>query len=112
MLEFKSVIKTLIFTVVLIMLMQIKIENRSIERHFFSWTRSSSIGNFLNKTAEGAVLVIHQSVAFVKKATGGSQGSSLGDSISQKASRINLDFQRLHHQSTESSSTNSSSADE
>lgn len=112
MLEFKSVLKTLFFTIILIMLMQIRVDNRSIEHHFFSWTRSSAIGNFLNKTAEGAVLVIHQSVAFIKKATGGSSASSLSDSVSQRASRINLDFQRPHHQSTESSSTNSSSADE
>lgn len=50
-----GLIKTLIVTLITVLGLQIRIQDRSIENHILAWARSTQVSAFLNKAASGGV---------------------------------------------------------
>lgn len=50
-----SVLKTLFVSILVIVVLQIRVGNHSIENHILNWARSSEVAGFTNDVANGAV---------------------------------------------------------
>jgi hypothetical protein len=50
-----GIIKTLFFSIIIVMLLQIRIQNVSLEHHILNWVRSEQVSTFLNKAATGGL---------------------------------------------------------
>jgi hypothetical protein len=66
--EFFFVIKSLIMTVVLILLMQIKIGKQTVEQHSLNWLHESTATQALRGVADGAVSVGESSYDWLHRA--------------------------------------------
>lgn len=55
MFSFLSILKTFLFTALLIFAMQYKINNQTIESHALHWLRHSETANYLRNVAMGGV---------------------------------------------------------
>ncbi|KYG60736.1 hypothetical protein [Bdellovibrio bacteriovorus] len=56
--ELKFVAKCLCFTMLLIMLMQVKIGGASIEYHSFRWLQRSTVSEYVQSAAAGGAMAI------------------------------------------------------
>jgi hypothetical protein len=50
-----GILKTFILSIVIVMMLQIRIKNMTIENHILSWSRSTEVSLFLNRVASGAI---------------------------------------------------------
>lgn len=66
MADFFFVVKTLLFTLALVVLMQIKVGNSTIEERSHEWIQHSAIHRTLGKVAFGAVVAMKDSAQYVK----------------------------------------------
>lgn len=68
--DFIFVIKTLVVTVAIVVLMQIRVGGRTIEQHSLAWIHTSVVVEQLQEVAAGAVKAGSKAVAYVKGALG------------------------------------------
>lgn len=69
MAEFMFVFKTALFSVLLLVLLQMKVGSATIEQHSESWIYGSRVGHELNSVAHGAVRAGHEAFSWVKSQT-------------------------------------------
>ncbi|MFP5518345.1 MAG: hypothetical protein ACLGGX_00450 [Bdellovibrionia bacterium] len=62
MAEFMFVLKSLIFTCILVFALQFEVGNQTIERRVFTWIRNSETSLFLKQTALGGVKVTQDAI--------------------------------------------------
>lgn len=94
--EVMSVIKTFFVALMIVICLQIKVGSVTLEDHAQEWIHTSSIALYLQGTADGASLMLHnagRSVSdFVAKTFG---HHSLGAFQTQRAGRLNFEFKRV-----------------
>ena len=73
--EVMFVIKSLIVTVVVIVCLQIRVGQQTVEAHAMDWIHHSSISQHLQDVAEGAVKVANQGKSAVANLVGSSQAA-------------------------------------
>lgn len=59
-------IKTFIFSVLIVMALQVRVQDKSIENHILAWAKSSTSIGFVNEVAVGAKELTHEMVTEVK----------------------------------------------
>ncbi len=82
MADFFFVVKTLLFTLALVVLMQIRVGESTIEERSHEWIQGSAIHRTLGKVALGAVTVMKDGVAYVQgwiASTGSSTAASTAE---------------------------------
>lgn len=91
MLELGSLLKSFLLAIMVMLLLQTKVDNQTLESHLNDWARNSWITNYVQGVASGAVVVIQQTAGTAKHFI----SEKLGHSESpQKASRLNINLQR------------------
>ncbi len=89
--ELMFVLKSLAITVVIMIGLQVKIGNTSLEESVHQWVQTSSISNYVHSVSSGAVLAIRNTAATAKEFVAETFGH---ESSAQKAGRLNFDFKR------------------
>jgi len=56
--ELKFVVKCLCFTMLLVVLMQVKVGGSSIEAHSFRWLRTSTVSQYIQSAAAGGAMAL------------------------------------------------------
>ena len=56
--ELKFVVKCLVFTMLLVVLMQVKVGGYSIEAHSFHWLRKSTVSQYIQSAAAGGAMAL------------------------------------------------------
>lgn len=56
--ELKFVVKSFVFTMLLVVLMQVKVGGYSIEAHSFHWLRKSTISQYIQSAAAGGAMAL------------------------------------------------------
>lgn len=56
--ELKFVVKCFVFTMVLVILMQVKVGGYSAEAHTFHWLRKSTISQYIQSAAAGGAMAL------------------------------------------------------
>jgi hypothetical protein len=64
--EFKFVLKCLIFTAVLVVLMQVKVGRYSIEAYSFHWLRKSTVSQYVQGAAAGGAMALRNLMGTAK----------------------------------------------
>ncbi|MGE5086041.1 MAG: hypothetical protein ACM3MG_07035 [Bacillota bacterium] len=64
--EFKFVLKTLTFTMLLIVLAQVKIGGTSIESYTFRWLQKSTVSQYIQSAAAGGAMALRNFSGHVK----------------------------------------------
>lgn len=64
--EFKFVLKCMVFTMLLVMLMQVKVGRYSIENHTYRWLRTSKASEYVQSVAAGGAMAIRNLAFSVK----------------------------------------------
>ena len=64
--EFKFVLKTIFFTMILIVLMQVKVGGASIEAYSFHWLRTSPVSQWVQSAAAGGAMALRNLTSHVK----------------------------------------------
>ena len=75
--ELKFVIKCLCFTMLLVVLMQVKVAGASIESHSFQWLRTSTVSQYIQSAAAGGAMALR------------SFGKTLKDGVASTADGFN-----------------------
>jgi hypothetical protein len=57
-----GIIKTLLLSIMIVMLLQIRIQNVSIENYILNWARSERVAIFLNKAADGGLKLAQDTI--------------------------------------------------
>lgn len=90
--EVKFIVKSLVITLVVLMLMQIKIGVSTVETETLQWIETSAVTKYLQNVSAGAVLAIRNgaqaSSEFIAKTFNQS------DANTNRASRFNFEFKR------------------
>lgn len=76
MADFLFIVKTFLFTLALVVLMQIKVGDQTIEERSHQWIQQSAIHRTLGKVATGAVTAMKDGAHYVKNWVAGSGTSS------------------------------------
>lgn len=84
--ELKYVIKCLLFTIVILLALQIKVGNRTLESIGSQWMRDSQVGNYLQNVGEGGALVLKNLATLIKEKAK-EFGSSLSENLNAKAEK-------------------------
>lgn len=89
--ELRFVLKGLVFAFLVVMGLQIKVGGETLEMKSSRWVHSSSVGSFLNQSAQGAVEMT-QTVArvtsrFIKDKLGSTHDSSVLNRASSNRAR-------------------------
>ncbi len=84
MADFFFVVKTFLFTLALVVLMQIKVGDSTIEERSHEWIQASAIHHTLGKVALGAVAVMKDGVHYVQGWIAGNGGSSTAASTAKR----------------------------
>lgn len=91
--ELGFVLKSLVIALVVMIGLQVKVGNTSLEQKAEHWVHTSSIGNYLQNVASGAVLAIRNAAGlttnFVSETFSNEQQVT-----TQKAGRLNFEFKR------------------
>jgi hypothetical protein len=74
--EFFFVVKTALFSALVLMVLQMKIGGSTLEQHSETWIYHSRVGGELQHVARGAVRAGHEGWDWVKVKTDGRLGSS------------------------------------
>ncbi|MBO9666582.1 MAG: hypothetical protein J7501_07175 [Bdellovibrio sp.] len=64
--EFKFVLKTLVFTMLLIVLAQVKVGGNSIESYTFRWLQRSTVSQYIQSAAAGGAMALRNLAGHVK----------------------------------------------
>ncbi|NUN06434.1 MAG: hypothetical protein HUU57_11805 [Bdellovibrio sp.] len=80
--ELKFVTKCLLFSALLIVLMQVKIGGVSVESHSFHWLRTSTVSQYIQSAAAGGAIALR----------------NLGESVQEAASHTLNGFQEGAHE--------------
>jgi hypothetical protein len=88
--EVKFCLKSLAAAILVVFLLQIHVGGQTLEQHAHGWIETSPVAHYLEKVAEGATLAIRNTGKSVSQMT----AHAFGGSDTQRASRMNLDFQR------------------
>jgi hypothetical protein len=64
--ELKFVAKCFVFTMLLIVLMQVKVGGYSIEAHSFHWLRKSTVSQYIQSAAAGGAMALRNLGGAVK----------------------------------------------
>lgn len=89
--EIAFVIKSIFIAVLVMIGLQYKIGNTTLEQRAHAWIQTSSTALYLQQVASGAVLAIRNASGM---ATGFVSKTFNSDFSTQKASRLNLEFKR------------------
>lgn len=89
--EVVFVLKSLLITVLLLVLMQVKVGSNSIEKHSEQWLQTSQVSLYMQKVASGAVLFLHNTA---KVASDLVAKTFNGMTSETRASRLNIEFKR------------------
>ena len=84
--EIKYVLKCLLFTIVILLALQIKVGNRTLESIGSQWMRDSQAGIYLQNVGAGGALAL-KNLATTIKEEAKELGSSLSESINAKAEK-------------------------
>lgn len=90
--DFFFVIKTLLLTIVIVMLLQIKIGPTTLEQKSLNWMRESNAVHALRGVAEGATVAIDEGVAWVSKLVRSESASSRREESGSNKKRDKLDW--------------------
>lgn len=88
--EFKFAVKSLISTILLLLVLQIKVGHAPIESYVQDWTQNSAVTKYLQKVAAGGALALKNT----SKSVAEFSSQVFGNSETQKASRLNIEFKR------------------
>ncbi len=83
MADFFFVVKTFLFTLALVVVMQIRIGDATIEERSHEWIQESAIHRTLGKVAFGAVTVMKDGVAYVQDWVAGT-GETISASTAER----------------------------
>jgi len=89
--EVMFVLKSLVVTVVIMIGLQIKVGNVSLEDSIHHWVQTSNISNYVHGASSGAVLAIRNAAQATKDFVGETFGHESG---TQKAGRLNFEIKR------------------
>jgi len=89
--EVMFVLKSLVIAVVVMMGLQVKVGNTSIEQQAHQWIQTSSVGTYLQSVAAGAALAIRNAAGMT---TDFVSSTFNNDQTTQKAGRLNMNFKR------------------
>lgn len=98
--EVMFVLKSLVIAVVVMICLQIKIGNTSIEENAHQWIQRSSVSRYLQNVSAGAVLAMRNAASAASSFISETIGN---DHTSQKAGRLNFEFQRSERYQNEQS---------
>lgn len=56
--ELKFVVRCLVFTMLMVVIMQVKVGGYSIEAHSFHWLRKSTISQYIQSAAAGGAMAL------------------------------------------------------
>lgn len=90
MAEFKYSLKILALTVVIVLAMQVRVSNLTVESYAETWIRTSTLPKYLQKVADGATLAVHNAT----KTMGNVFSQGLGGDPENRASRLGVGFHR------------------
>ncbi len=90
MAEVKFCLKSLVAAIAIVLAMQVHLGSLTIEQHTQNWLVTSPVAGYLEKVASGAVLTIRNAAKSVSQLT----SQAFGNPETQRASRLNLEFQR------------------
>lgn len=88
--EVKFILKTLVLTVVVLLLMQIKIGHMTIETQVLYWIETSPLTSQLQKVSGGAVLAIRTATQEITNFV----AKEFAPSETTRASRLGFEFKR------------------
>ena len=89
--EVMFVLKSMAIAIVLMIGLQVKIGNTSLESSLQNWIRTSSISNYVHGVSSGAVLAIRNAAQVTKDFVAETFGHESG---AQRAGRLNFEFKR------------------
>jgi hypothetical protein len=89
--ELMFVLKSLVITVVIMIGLQVKIGNTTMEESVHHWVQTSSLSTYIHGVSSGAVLAIRNTASTAKDFVSETFGNQ---SSAQKAGRLNFDFKR------------------
>ena len=90
MAEVKFCLKSLVAAILVVLCLQIHMGNQTAEQHLQTWLETSPMARELQKVAEGGALAIRNATKSVSQLA----NKAMGSSEAQKASRLNMEFQR------------------
>jgi len=90
--EVAFVLKSLVAAVLLVAVLQVKVSGNTLERHTETWLQTSSVSNYIQKVASGAVLLVQNS----SKAATQLISKTFNGNVSpeNRASKLNIEFKR------------------
>jgi hypothetical protein len=89
--EIMFILKSMVVTILVMMALQAKVGNSSMEDHLHLWIQTSSISKHIHEVSSGAVQVIHNAT---KSATDFVAHTFGHDTSVQKAGRLNFEIKR------------------
>lgn len=66
--ELKFVVKCLVFTMLFVVLMQVKVGRTSIENYSFHWLRTSTVSQYIQSAAAGGAMALRNLGVSLKNA--------------------------------------------
>lgn len=92
--ELSFVLKSLLLSFILVICMQAKISNITIENHAYMWLETSSVPLYIQEVAQGGAVVIRKATSSAVDFVSGVFGhKNIGNEM-QKAGRLNLQIKR------------------
>ncbi len=93
--EFSYIIKCLVISLVVVAVLQVRVNTITAEDAAHQWIQNSSVGKYTQQVAEGAVMlgrnVAVQANQFIAKNFGGKT-----EAETAQASRLNIELKRAH----------------
>ena len=91
MLDFLSVMKSLVITFLIVLLLQTKIGDQTAESYINEWAKKSAVTGYVQQISQNVVVVVEQGFVSIK----GLLADKFGIGISpKKSNRLNLQFER------------------
>lgn len=89
--ELSFVIKAFALSLILMVGLQFRVGNTTLEGQAHSWIQAATVPNYLKDVSAGAIIAIRNATKVGTDFIGKTFGH---DSFTQKAGRLNLDFKR------------------
>jgi hypothetical protein len=100
--EFFFVVKTILFSALLLMLLQMKISGSTLEQHAEGWIYHSRMGAEMQSVARGAVKAGHEGFSWVREQTR-DVSASIHEATAEKAAETSASETRRERSSRSSS---------
>ncbi len=84
--ELKFVIKSLVFTMLLVIVMQVRVGQATIESHTFKWLRQSTVSQYIQSAAAGGAMGLRRLGISLKQSVS-STWSGMQEGAHEKAVR-------------------------